>query len=126
MVKKNRLVTTTFREIKNSFPRFFSLLLMSFLGVFVFAGLKATAPAMMNSLDAFYKSANVYDIKLTSTVGFDNNAIDILKKIDGVNEVELSNYKDVVFKDKNDKEVVIKLISTPSTINLLSSEYDYE
>lgn len=37
--KKNRLVTTSLREIKNSFPRFLSLMIMSFLGVFVYSGL---------------------------------------------------------------------------------------
>ena len=98
---KNRLVTTSLREIKNSFPRFLSLLIMSF------SGLKATAPAMMDSLDQYYKEANTYDIKLTSTLGFDN--LDYFSDIEEIKDIELSNYNDTPFKGKNDKDYVIQI-----------------
>ena len=51
---KNRIITLSLREIKNSFKRFLSLLIISMLGVTVFVGIKATAPDMMNSIDKFY------------------------------------------------------------------------
>lgn len=117
---KNRLVTTSLREIKNSFPRFLSLLIMSFLGVFVFSGLKATAPAMMDSLDQYYKEANTYDIKLTSTLGFDN--LDYFLDIEEIKDIELSNYNDTPFKGKNDKDYVIQIASVTSSLNKL--DYD--
>lgn len=117
---KNRLVTTSLREIKNSFPRFLSLLIMSFLGVFVFSGLKATAPAMMDSLDQYYKEANTYDIKLTSTLGFDN--LDYFSDIEEIKDIELSNYNDTPFKGKNDKDYVIQIASVTSSLNKL--DYD--
>lgn len=117
---KNRLVTTSLREIKNSFPRFLSLLIMSFLGVFVFSGLKATAPAMMDSLDQYYKEPNTYDIKLTSTLGFDN--LDYFSDIEEIKDIELSNYNDTPFKGKNDKDYVIQIASVTSSLNKL--DYD--
>ncbi len=117
---KNRLVTTSLREIKNSFPRFLSLLIMSFLGVFVFSGLKATAPAMMDSLDQYYKEANTYDITLTSTLGFDN--LDYFSDIEEIKDIELSNYNDTPFKGKNDKDYVIQIASVTSSLNKL--DYD--
>ena len=48
---KNRLVTISFREIKKSFKRFLSLIIMSFLGVGVFVGLRNTPGTMLKSLD---------------------------------------------------------------------------
>lgn len=115
---KNRLVTTSLREIKNSFPRFLSLLIMSFLGVFVFSGLKATSPAMMDSLDRYYKASNTYDIKLTSTLGFDN--IDDFLDVEEIKDIELSNYNDTPFKGKNDKDYVIQIASVTSSLNTLN------
>ena len=50
-MKKDRINTSSIREIKHSFKRFLSLLVMSMLGVLVFVGLKMAAPDMMKSLD---------------------------------------------------------------------------
>lgn len=122
--KKNRLITTSLREIKNSFPRFLSLMIMSFLGVFVFAGLKATAPFMMNSLDKYYDERNAYDIKLTSTIGFASGDIDILRDVEGVKDIEYSNYVDVSFHTKNDKDYVLSINSVTTDLNYLKSTYD--
>ena len=64
---KDRLNTTSIREIKSSFKRFLSLLVMSMLGVGVFVGLKMSSKDMLKSLDAYYDSKNVYDIKILET-----------------------------------------------------------
>ena len=122
--KKNRLVTTSLREIKNSFPRFLSLMIMSFLGVFVFSGLKATAPFMMDSLDRYYDERNAYDIKLVSNLGFASDDIEIVKTIEGVKDVEYVNYADVSFHTKNDKDYVLSINSVTNNLNYLSTEYD--
>ena len=53
-MKKDRINTSSIREIKHSFKRFLSLLVMSMLGVGVFVGIKMTAPDMMKSLDKYY------------------------------------------------------------------------
>ena len=57
---KNRIITLSLREIKNSFKRFLSLLIISMLGVTVFVGIKATAPDMMNSIDKYYDDSTYY------------------------------------------------------------------
>ena len=55
---KNRIFTLSIREIKSQFFRFLSLLVMAFLGVFVYVGLKSTAPDMLKSLDALICCCN--------------------------------------------------------------------
>ena len=72
-MKKDRINTSSIREIKSSFKRFLSLLVMSMLGVLVFVGIKMAAPDMMQSLDKYYDDNNVYDIKVVSTLGLTND-----------------------------------------------------
>ena len=107
---KNRIITNSLRSIKNSFSRFIPLLIMSFLGVFVYAGLNATKPDMINALDNFLDSHNVYDLQIISTLGLTKDDTEALNKIKGVKNVEYSYSKDVLIND-NDEELVINITS---------------
>ena len=55
---KNRVLTNSLRAVRKNLPRFISLLTMSMLGVFVFVGLRATAPDMMQTLDMYLDGQN--------------------------------------------------------------------
>ena len=66
---KKALMKDSIKEIKNTYKRFLSILLMAFLGVGFFAGIKATSPDMVNTIDKFYKDQNVYDVQVISTLG---------------------------------------------------------
>ena len=81
---KNRIITTSIREIKNSYKRFISLIVISLLGVSVFVGIKMSAPDMIKSLDVYYDNSDVYDIKIISTLGLTNKDIEALNNIDTV------------------------------------------
>lgn len=117
-MKKNRILTNSLRVIKLSFPRFLSLTVISMLGVFCFAGLGATAPDMVKTLDNYLDSANTYDIKILSTMGLTDNDIEALKKIKGVNQAEGNYSKDVLITN-DDNEYVINVSSLPTDINKL-------
>ncbi len=117
-MKKNRILTNSLRVIKLSFPRFLSLTVISMLGVFCFAGLGATAPDMIKTLDNYLDSTNTYDIKILSTMGFTDNDISALKKIKGVNQIEGGYSKDVLIVE-DDSEYVINVSSLPTDINKL-------
>lgn len=113
---KNRILTNTFRTIKRSFPRFFSLFIMSMLGVFVFSGLLATSPDMIKTLDNYFDSRDVYDMKIISTLGLTEEDIEYLKEFPSIKEVEGSFSKDVFMKEE---EFVINVSSLPKNINQL-------
>ena len=72
---KKALLKDTFKEIKKSYKRFISILLMALLGVGFFAGLRATSPDMVDSIDTYYKNQNVYDIEIMSTLGLTDDDI---------------------------------------------------
>lgn len=66
---KKALLKDSVKEIKNTYKRFLSILLMAFLGVGFFAGIRATSPDMVDTIDNYYDTQNVYDIQVLSTLG---------------------------------------------------------
>ena len=79
---KKALLKDSLKEIKTSYKRFISILLMALLGVGFFAGLRATSPDMIDTLDKYYKDQNVYDIEILSTLGLTDEDIEELEKIE--------------------------------------------
>ena len=78
---KKALLKDSMKEIQNTYKRFISILLMAFLGVGFFAGIRATSPDMIATIDAYYKQQNVYDIEVLSTLGLTQEDIEALKQI---------------------------------------------
>ena len=103
---KTALLKDSVREIKNTYKRFISILLMAFLGVGFFAGIRATSPDMIDTLDNYYDSQNVYDIQVISTLGLTQEDIDELSKIENVEEVTGSFEKDGMVELENIEAVV--------------------
>ena len=107
---KKALLRDSIKEIKNTYKRFISILVMAFLGVGFFAGLRAASPDMLDTIDKFYRDSQVFDIKILSTLGLTESDIDALKNIDGVKNVAGSYEVDGKIKlDK--KEIITKLIT---------------
>ena len=69
---KSALLKDSIKEIKNTYKRFLSILVMAFLGVGFFAGMRAASPDMVDTIDQYYKESQVYDIKILSTLGLTN------------------------------------------------------
>ncbi len=107
---KKALFKDSIKEIKNTYKRFISILLMAFLGVGFFAGVRATSPDMLDTIDIYYKNQNMYDIQIISTLGLTIDDLNSIKKIDGVLETYGSYSTDEVIIDNN-SEHVIKIMS---------------
>ena len=113
---RNRIITLCLREIKKSYKRFLSLLLMSFLGVAVFVGMKSTAKIMLVSLDKYYDDNQAYDLKVVSTLGLTDDDIVELKKLDLIEEAYGVHSKDVYFNHE-DTSYVLKISAIHGDIN---------
>ena len=107
---KKALMKDSIKEIKNTYKRFLSILLMAFLGVGFFAGLRATSPDMVDTIDEYYDSQNVYDIQVISTLGLTDEDIKEISKIENVDKV-IGTYETdgKVLLDNN--EDVVKVMS---------------
>lgn len=120
-MKRNRITTTSIREIKTSFKRFLSLLVMSLLGVGVFVGISATAPDMIKSIDSYYDENNHYDIKIISTLGITDDDINELNELPLIDKAYATHSKDTLVT-AGDKESVVKVISVNDEVNKISLE----
>lgn len=107
---KKALFKDSVKEIKNTYKKFISILLMAFLGVGFFAGIRAAAPNMLDTLDIYYKEQDVYDIQIISTLGLTDEDITAISKIENVEKIDASFETDGIINTEN-KDTVVKLIS---------------
>ena len=76
---KKLLKETIVCMVKTS-KRFISILVIVLLGVGFFAGIRAVAPDMKNTLDDYYEKTNMYDIYIAYNYGIREDIIDKLQK----------------------------------------------
>ena len=119
VMKKDRILTSSFRKIKNNFKRFLSLLCMALLGVGFYAGIQAASPDMLNTLDSYLDTQNVYDIEIVSTLGLTENDLEEIRKIEGVDVAQGTYSKDAIMKTDKE-EYVVKMIGINENINKVS------
>lgn len=107
---RNRLVTDTLREVHHTFPRFLSLLVLSALAVCFLAGLRATAPDMKLSADAYFDQQNLMDLHIASTLGLTQEDVDAIAEEEGVASVQGAYTIDALVPVDN-QEMVVKVLS---------------
>jgi len=105
-MKKNRIITMSLREIKKSKKRFFSLCILSILGVSFFVGMKMSGPTMLESLDKYYDSNKMHDLKIISTLGLEDEDIKEIQKLNNNFTVLGSHTKDAIFNDGKYESVI--------------------
>ena len=115
MLKKS-LFKNNFKSINRTKRRFFSILIMAFLGVGFFSGLVATNPDMLDSLDRYADSSNLYDINILSTLGLTDDDIISIQGVEGVDKVYGTQSKDSLVKI-DDQESICKVIEFNENIN---------
>lgn len=109
---------TTFREIRHTFGRFFAILAIIALGVGFFTGVRITTPAMIHTVNGFLQEYQFYDYRLLSTLGWEEQDVEMFRNQPDVRYAEGSNTLDVLYlSDENETEFVCKTHSLPEQIN---------
>ncbi len=111
MRKKKALRRLILQEILTSKARFISITLLILLGVSFFAGLNASGPDMKKTAALFFDKHNLMDIHVISTMGLEEEDIDILRAQDDVEQIEVGYSQDVVTKQE---EKLLKIYSYDS------------
>lgn len=117
------LIKDILREIRKSLGRFLSILLIVALGVAFFAGVRASVPDMKYTADAYFDEYNMQDIQLLSTVGFTDEDVEAIRKIDGVEGVHATYSMDAV-TTKGSKQITLKVLTMPQ-VNPDKDDPDY-
>ena len=76
-----------FREIKNTFGRFFAIFAIVLLGVAFYTGIGSTGLDMKVTGDRFFDEKNLMDIRVVSTYGINENDIAAIRNVEGVEAV---------------------------------------
>ena len=115
MVKrKNRLTTDALREVKHTFSRHLSILVLAALAVAFLSGLRATAPDMKFTADNYYDRTSLMDGWVLSTLGLTQGDLDALAAAEGVEQVEGAWTVDATAVD-----CIVTVRSMPERLNLL-------
>ncbi len=85
---KSALRKDILRTIGNERKRFFSILLITMLGVTMLTGLRASCNDLRWSADALFDEERLFDIQISSTLGLDDEDIAALKGLDEAEIVE--------------------------------------
>ncbi len=114
---KKSLFKNNFKSIHRTRRRFISILVMAFLGVGFYAGLVATSPDMLDSLDKYVDKSNLYDINIISTLGLTDDDVNKVQEIEGINNVYAVQSKDSIAKI-DEKESACKVIEYNENVNI--------
>ena len=72
------------REILKTKSKFISILIIMFLGVFIFVGLKETSPAMVNTYNNHLKRYRMYDLRISHNFGVNQDDMKIINSLDNI------------------------------------------
>ena len=108
----------TLRLIKNTFNRFFSLLMIVMIGVAFMMGLLSTRPIMETSVDEYDDRDLLQDFQLYSAYGFDDNDIHELRKQEFTAKVFPSKMADVYSINENNNIAVTRVEEISRAMNL--------
>lgn len=107
------------REISKTKSKFVSIMIIMFLGVFVFIGLKETTPAMVNTYNKTLEQHNIYDLRVTNDFGINDGDIDEIRKLENIDKLETYNKKNYKLENSTnsiDIETLPKELATPKLI----------
>ena len=72
------------REISKTKSKFISIMIIMFLGVFIFVGLKETSPAMVNTYNKYIESHKLYDLRVSHNFGINEEDMKIINALDNI------------------------------------------
>ncbi|MCC8018007.1 MAG: hypothetical protein LIO39_05305, partial [Lachnospiraceae bacterium] len=116
-MRQNALGKDIFRTIKKEKKRFFSIMLITALGVAMMTGLTSACNDLRWSADALYDGQNLFDIEVSSTLGLDDDDIAALEGLDEVSAVE-GEYSATVYVEVNGVHEQAKVRTLGETINV--------
>lgn len=107
---KNRLLTDALREIRHTFTRFLSLLVLAALAVCFLSGLRVTAPDMKISADVYFDRQRLMDLRVASTLGLTPEDIFALEDQEGVLEARGAFAVDAILP-QGSHDYIVKVLS---------------
>ena len=90
------------REISKTKSKFISIMIIMFLGVFIFVGLKETSPAMVNTYNKYIEHHKMYDLRVSHNFGINEEDMKIINALDNIDLSESYFIKKLQVTNSND------------------------
>jgi putative ABC transport system permease protein len=108
----NLLFKNVLVKVRKSFGRFASLFIIIAVGVGFFAGIRASSPDVVASVDAYYDENNFMDFKIVSSMGLTDDDVNAIKVQDSAGTVIPSYSLDVLCDGK-----AVRIHAIEDTVN---------
>lgn len=118
-MKKKALWKDFYMEVRTTWNRFLSILLIVALGVAFFAGIRATNPDMRITADSYFDNSRLMDIRVMGTWGLTEQDITAIAELDSVETIE-PIYTTHVVCDVEGNELVVEVMSATKELNLIT------
>ena len=100
------------RAIRNNKRRFFSLMVITILGVTMLTGLRAACRDLRYTADDFYDKQGLFDICVVSTLGLTDGDVEALAGLEKIDSVEGTYSEEVkVWIGEQNKNAEVKVLS---------------
>ena len=86
------------RSITQSVGRFAAIAIISLLGAGFYGGLRMAAPDMRLAGDEFFDGGNLYDLSVVTTLGLDDESLDLVASVEGIEAVMGTYQADVMMR----------------------------
>lgn len=117
---KSMMRKTTLREIRGSLGRYIAIFSIIALGVGFFSGLRVTRRAMIETADIYTTEYKMFDYRLLSTLGFDDDDLDAIRNFDGILSADGAVSEDFIYSGTDGAAKVVRAHSITDNINELS------
>lgn len=104
------------RSIRGSLGRYIAILLIITLGVAFLAGLRLTRPSMMAIASQYFSDTKLFDLRLISTIGFDEEDVKAARETKGIAAAQGSVNADFIWL-RNGEELVYRAHMITPEIN---------
>ncbi|MBQ1505155.1 MAG: hypothetical protein IIZ48_00115, partial [Erysipelotrichales bacterium] len=108
----------TFRLIKSTFNRFFSLFMIVLIGVAFMMGLLSTRTVMEQSVDVYEDAEKLQDFQIYSSYGFDEEDVKAFRSQEFVKDCFASKMTDVFSRNENGDVAVTRVEEVERNMNL--------
>ena len=113
------------REISKTKSKFISIMIIMFLGVFIFVGLKETSPAMVNTYNKYIERHKMYDLRVSHKFGINEEDMKIINALDNIDlsesyfikKLQISNSNDFVNIESLPEKLVLPKVTEGSLPN---------
>ena len=93
---KNAFSKGVLRSITHSLGRFLAIAVIAALGTGFYAGLRMTSTDMRLAADQYFDATHMADLRVVSTLGLSDESLDMLRDVEGVEDVMPAREVDVL------------------------------